>query len=235
MPKRNRVRRASTGHFIPPTTTTTVAPTSTTAPATTAAPTTTGAPTTVAVSTVRVTRVIDGDTVDVSDGSRIRLIGIDTPERGECGYAQATKYLEGLVGVKAVVLVAGARDDVDRYGRLLRYVEVDGVDANFEMIIAGLAIARYDSRNGYGRHDREDQYVYADNATPSSLICDTPTTAAPAPPPPPPPPPPSGGGTDPRFGTCKEAKANGYGPYYQGVDPEYGWYRDADKDGVVCE
>ena len=51
----------------------------------------------------------------------------------------------------------------------------------------------------------------------------------------------SGGGgyndsqTDPSFGTCREAKANGYGPYYAGIDPEYDWYRDADSDGVVCE
>jgi hypothetical protein len=42
-------------------------------------------------------------------------------------------------------------------------------------------------------------------------------------------------GTDPRFGTCKESKANGYGPYRQGQDREYDWYRDADSDGVVCE
>lgn len=42
-------------------------------------------------------------------------------------------------------------------------------------------------------------------------------------------------GTDPRFGTCKEAIANGYGPYYYGVDPEYDWYIDRDGDGIVCE
>lgn len=41
--------------------------------------------------------------------------------------------------------------------------------------------------------------------------------------------------TDPDMGTCKAAKAAGYGPYVQGQDPEYAWYRDADKDGVVCE
>ncbi|MGN6612567.1 MAG: GmrSD restriction endonuclease domain-containing protein, partial [Angustibacter sp.] len=42
-------------------------------------------------------------------------------------------------------------------------------------------------------------------------------------------------GTDPRFGTCKEAKSHGYGPYERGVDPEYDWYRDNDHDGMVCE
>jgi hypothetical protein len=48
----------------------------------------------------------------------------------------------------------------------------------------------------------------------------------------------SGGGaagTDPRFATCAEAKAGGYGPYVSGRDAEYSWYRDADHDGIVCE
>jgi hypothetical protein len=43
------------------------------------------------------------------------------------------------------------------------------------------------------------------------------------------------GGTDPRFSTCTEAKSHGYGPYYQGRDPEYSWYEDRDHDGIVCE
>lgn len=42
-------------------------------------------------------------------------------------------------------------------------------------------------------------------------------------------------GTDPRFGTCTEAKRYGYGPYYAGSDPEYYWYQDRDGDGIVCE
>lgn len=45
----------------------------------------------------------------------------------------------------------------------------------------------------------------------------------------------SGGSTDPRYGTCKEAKSHGLGGYVRGVDPEYDWYRDSDGDGVVCE
>jgi Excalibur calcium-binding domain len=40
---------------------------------------------------------------------------------------------------------------------------------------------------------------------------------------------------DPRFGTCAQAKAAGFGPYRSGVDPEYDWYRDQDSDGIVCE
>lgn len=49
------------------------------------------------------------------------------------------------------------------------------------------------------------------------------------------PPSPAQPALDPQFGTCKEAIANGYGPYTQGQDPEYYWYRDADHDGVDCE
>jgi hypothetical protein len=39
----------------------------------------------------------------------------------------------------------------------------------------------------------------------------------------------------PNYGSCKQAKANGAGPYYRDRDPEYHYYRDADGDGVVCE
>jgi hypothetical protein len=44
-----------------------------------------------------------------------------------------------------------------------------------------------------------------------------------------------GGGADPRFGTCREAIAAGYGPYTEGIHEEYDWYRDGDGDGVTCE
>jgi hypothetical protein len=42
-------------------------------------------------------------------------------------------------------------------------------------------------------------------------------------------------GLDPHFGTCREANDAGYGPYVEGDDPEYDWYRDRDRDGLVCE
>lgn len=76
--------------------------------------------------------------------------------------------------------------------------------------------------------------------TPTSSATPTPTptpTASPTPTtlPEPEPEPAQQPTTDPRFDTCGEAIAVGYGPYIRGVDPEYDWYRDGDKDGDVCE
>jgi hypothetical protein len=118
-----------------------------------------------------VTKVVDGDTIWVSrDGvsRKIRLIGIDTPETGQCGFTESTRSLRGIIGGQQVRLTAGARDDVDRYGRLLRYVDVNGVDAGLRQIKQGQAVARYDSRDGYGAHARETAYVSADAASPKA-------------------------------------------------------------------
>ncbi len=46
---------------------------------------------------------------------------------------------------------------------------------------------------------------------------------------------PAGSALDPRFSTCKAAKAAGYGPYVKGVNPEYYWYRDGNNDGTDCQ
>jgi len=115
--------------------------------------------------TVKVTRVVDGDTLKLSNGQTVRMIGIDTPEKGQCGFAEASARLNQLVGGQTVATPAGARDDVDRYGRVLRYVETAAVDAGQVLINEGLAHARYDGRDGYGTHPRQDAYVAADAAT----------------------------------------------------------------------
>ena len=46
---------------------------------------------------------------------------------------------------------------------------------------------------------------------------------------------PAGGALDARYPYCSNAIAAGLGPYTQGIDREYEWYRDGDGDGVVCE
>jgi micrococcal nuclease len=100
-----------------------------------------------ASATVVVTRVVDGDTVEVQlDGVEedVRYIGVDTPETvkpGEpvqCFGPQASAFNHRLVEGKRVRLVFGAeRRDV--YGRLLAYVYLDGRFVNAELVRRGLA------------------------------------------------------------------------------------------------
>ena len=110
------------------------------------------------------THVVDGDTVDVSNGERVRFIGIDTPEEGDCCYTEASNLMRSLVDHKPVTLAIGARTDRDRYNRILRYIDVSGTDVGLAMINSGWAHSRYDSRNGYGGHPREAAYIGADAA-----------------------------------------------------------------------
>lgn len=73
-----------------------------------------------------VTNVVDGDTIDVDlNGTiqRVRFIGVDTPEVGDCLADQATARTTALTLGKAVTLVKDT-SEVDRFGRLLRYVYV---------------------------------------------------------------------------------------------------------------
>jgi endonuclease YncB( thermonuclease family) len=95
--------------------------------------------------TGRVTRVIDGDTIDVRIGTeiyRVRYVGINTPERDEPCYDDATAANAALVDDQVVMLVRDV-SDTDRYGRLLRYVYVGDVFVNAELVAGGFAEAGY--------------------------------------------------------------------------------------------
>src|SRR3954469_23556088 len=85
----------------------------------------------------RIDHVADGDTVDLTNGAKVRLVQIDTPEvyfGTECYGRQASAITKRLLPPGAAVgLVAEpAGDRVDRYGRLLRYVirARDGLNVN---------------------------------------------------------------------------------------------------------
>lgn len=114
------------------------------------------------VSAIKVTRVIDGDTIELENGHGVRLIGIDTPERGCPGYQEAKKNMQDLVLAKRIVLVSDGKQNTDRYGRLLRYVDLGDKDIGLEQIEDGYADARYDSEDNYPKHSREDKYRDAD-------------------------------------------------------------------------
>ena len=123
-------------------------------------------------SQVDVIRVIDGDTIVISGDERVRLIGIDTPENGQCGFDEAKQALEKLLASGSATFYSGTTSDKDKYDRLLRYIEVEGIDVGLNLISNGFAIARYDSRDGYGPHDRESEYVSADENTEPTIKCD---------------------------------------------------------------
>lgn len=90
-----------------------------------------------------VSRVIDGDTIELSNGKVIRYIGIDTPElRGEnentCFGLEAAKENVRLVLGKKVRLEKDV-SETDKYGRLLRYVWIEDRMINEELVKTGYA------------------------------------------------------------------------------------------------
>ncbi len=95
----------------------------------------------------KVTHVADGDTFDVDvpgDGKgeyRVRIIGIQAPEIGECGAAQATNRLEDLIDGKNVTLIADDESSTGLNNRKLRFVEINGVDVGLALLEEGLAFA----------------------------------------------------------------------------------------------
>lgn len=107
--------------------------------------------------------VLDGDTVQVTteDGRDVgvRFLGISAPEiphpgkPGECYGFAATRHLEKLVpaGTRVTLVSDPTQDDVDDYGRLLRYVHAFGRDVGAAQIRAGAAAAR-DSSTPVSRH-----------------------------------------------------------------------------------
>jgi micrococcal nuclease len=86
----------------------------------------------------RVTTVVDGDTIELDDGRKVRYIGINAPETGDFGGDSATEMNRRLVEGKIVHLSYG-HDRVDRYGRTLAVVRVGDRMVNRELVRAGWA------------------------------------------------------------------------------------------------
>lgn len=101
--------------------------------------------------TAEVVAVVDGDTIDVElpDGKeRVRIIGVDTPEiareaseTDDCYAQDARTFLDELLYGRTVELRTDpSQQDIDKYGRLLRHVYVDGQDAALAALSAGVGV-----------------------------------------------------------------------------------------------
>ncbi|MGC1272677.1 MAG: thermonuclease family protein [Planctomycetaceae bacterium] len=94
-----------------------------------------------------VKRVVDGDTLLLDGGERVRLLGVDTPETVredfpvELWGPEASQFTKRMVEGRSVQLKFD-KERRDRHGRLLAYVYIDGVLLNEELIRAGLSKAQ---------------------------------------------------------------------------------------------
>lgn len=85
----------------------------------------------------RLDRVIDGDTVDLTvdlgfsvfHRVRVRVLGVDTPERGEDGWAEATQFVKDWFWSHSAVLFVQTVKDKDKYGRILANISAEPVVA----------------------------------------------------------------------------------------------------------
>ena len=92
---------------------------------------------------IKITSITDGDTIKLSDGTSVRLLQIDSPElRGnECYATEAQKALAKLINRSGKISLTTDPnlDEIDRYGRLLRYLFIGKRNINLEMVRIGAA------------------------------------------------------------------------------------------------
>ncbi|MCD4653631.1 thermonuclease family protein [bacterium] len=92
--------------------------------------------------TATVTYVIDGDTIQVNGGEKVRYIGIDTPEIGDCYYSEAKWRNFDLVDDKIITMEVCNASPTDQYGRTLAHIYVDDLLVNAVLVREGYAPAK---------------------------------------------------------------------------------------------
>jgi endonuclease YncB( thermonuclease family) len=106
----------------------------------------------------KVARVIDGDTIELGNGDRVRLVQIDSPEVGEneCFADEATEMLSNILptGTKVKLVADPNLDEVDRYERLLRYVFQGKNNVNLTLVRRGAASVWF-YQGGKGRYAKK--------------------------------------------------------------------------------
>jgi len=99
-----------------------------------------------------VARVLDGDTIVLTGGERVRLVQIDSPEKGSECYGEAASSLTRRLlppGTRVRIETDPSLDRVDRYGRELAYVWTGDEDVNLTLVREGAAgVWFFDGKRG---------------------------------------------------------------------------------------
>ncbi len=85
-----------------------------------------------------VTKVTDGDTLQINYNQKIRLSGINSPEKDECHYNRSKNFLKELL-LNQEIFLEKDYTNKGRYGRLLRYIHFNNKDINAELVLTGNA------------------------------------------------------------------------------------------------
>ena len=110
------------------------------------------------VTEATVARIVDGDTIELDNGQKIRYLMVNTPEttggKNECYGTNAVQFNTDLVAGKRVTLDYDAQCE-DMFGRTLAYVTVNGIEVNTELVKRGFACVLHIPPNG---DDRADEF-----------------------------------------------------------------------------
>ena len=113
-------------------------------------------------SSATVVNVVDGDTIDLDDGTRLRLLLLDAPEitlgHNDCYGHEAADFTANRVLGQKVTLKYDDSECTDKYGRTLTYVSIGSFDLNAELVKQGFACRLYIPPAGDSRQDEFATY-----------------------------------------------------------------------------
>jgi micrococcal nuclease len=109
--------------------------------------------------TTQVTRTIDGDTLQTNDTTKIRLIGINTPETGQPYHKEAKQFLSQIENQTIQIEIK----DTDKYERTLAYIFHNKQNINQALLLNGLATLYYYEKDTYYKTMKESETYAREN------------------------------------------------------------------------
>lgn len=122
------------------------------------------------------TKVVDGDTIYLDNGEKVRFVGVNTPERGVEGYIASKNFVQKLCLNKKVGIDIDDSKHSDKYGRTLGVVIVDGKNVNEMLLKEGLAEIMYMPPSEFYPYDWANSNTHIADTHSSSSSSHNPTS-----------------------------------------------------------